>query len=430
MSMQAIPLTAADCTWDGPPDPADRTRRDGWPAPLGDAAYEGVIGDIVTAIAPHTEADPSALLTQGLVAFGNIIGHGPHCRADGSDHHMNLNAVLVGNTAKGRKGTSWAQIRRPFDVADDTFSDRIEFGLSSGEGLIFAVRDPVVKGPVTEDEGIADKRLLITEGEFAHVVKNLGREGNILSAVIREAWDSGNLGTLTKHNRTKATGAHISIVGHITKGELQRYLSATEAGNGFGNRFLWVCVQRSKVLPYGGELSTVDFAPYVHALRDTIRRAGQIGRLEHDESAREVWIREYPSLSEGQPGLLGAMTSRAEAQVLRLACLYALTDRSLMSYVVSASHLYSALELWRYCHASARYIFGDSLGDATADTIYTALKAADEGLTRTEIRDLFGRNAGKADVTRALALLAEHGKACRSEDRSHPGRPTERWSAL
>ena len=124
------------------------------------------------------------------------------------------------------------------------------------------------------------------------------------------------------------------------------------------------------------------------------------------------------------------MTSRAEAQVLRLACLYALSDMSLMSYVVSASHLHSALELWRYCYESARYIYGDSLGDATADTILTTLKSAENGLTRTDIRDLFGRNTGKADIDRALGMLQEYAKACRSEDRSGPGRPVERWSAL
>ena len=53
--------------------------------------------------------------------------------------------------------------------------------------------------------------------------------------------------------------------------------------------------------------------------------------VEHDDSARELWMRVYPQLSEGEPGMLGAMTSRAEAHVLRLACIYALSDRSLMS---------------------------------------------------------------------------------------------------
>jgi hypothetical protein len=411
--------------------PSPDTAEPVWPRALGERAYDGVIGDLVTAIAPHTEADAAALLVQGLVTFGNVVGRHAHCRADGAAHFTNLNAVLVGLTAKGRKGTSWAQMRRPFEAADPTLKDRIEFGLSSGEGLIFAVRDAVVKGPVVEDPGVEDKRLLVTESEFAHVIKNLNREGNILSAVIREAWDSGDLGTLTKHARTKATGAHISIVGHITRDELRRYLDATEAGSGFGNRFLWVCVRRSKVLPYGGELSTVDFAPLVRGLGDAITRGQQASELAHDASARKVWIAEYPRLSEGQPGLLGAMTSRAEAQVLRLACIYALCDMSFRSYVVTASHLQSALELWRYCYESARYIFGNSLGDSTADAILAALKGSEDGtLTRTEIRDLFGRNRSTADIGRALCVLAEYGKACRSEDRSNGGRPVERWSLL
>ena len=108
------------------------------------------------------------------------------------------------------------------------------------------------------------------------------------------------------------------------------------------------------MLPYGGHLSSVDFAPLIHGLRMIVERARHVGVLEHDDSARDVWTREYPALSEGKLGMLGAMINRAEAQVLRLACLYALSDRSFKSYVVSASHLHSALEVWRYCYESAR----------------------------------------------------------------------------
>ena len=326
--MSVVPVvTDRDYTWGGPA--AREPDAPKWPTKLDEPAFAGIVGDLVTAIAPHTEADPAALLLQGLVAFGNVIGHRPHCRADGARHYLNLELALVGTTAKGRKGTAWAQIRRPFEATDPTFADRLEFGLSSGEGLIFAVRDPVMKGRVVEDSGVEDKRLLVTESEFAHVIRNLSREGNILSAVIREAWDSGNLGTLTKHARTKATGAHISIIGHITRDELRRYLDLTEAASGFGNRFLWTCVKRSKVLPYGGDLSSVDFAPLVRQLGEAIRRAQQVDELRHDDSARAIWTAVYEGLSEGEPGLLGAMTSRAEAHVLRLACLFALTDRGL-----------------------------------------------------------------------------------------------------
>lgn len=72
------------------------------------------------------------------------------------------------------------------------------------------------------------------------VLRVLRQETNTLSAIIRQAWDGGPLRTLTKNSPAKATNAHISIIGHITKNELCRYLSETEAGNGFGNRFLWL----------------------------------------------------------------------------------------------------------------------------------------------------------------------------------------------
>ena len=72
----------------------------------------------------------------------------------------------------------------------------------------------------------------------------MSREGNTLSAIIRQAWDSGNLHPLTKNSPIRATDAHISIIGHITREELLRYLTETEQANGFANRFIWLMVYR------------------------------------------------------------------------------------------------------------------------------------------------------------------------------------------
>ena len=88
------------------------------------------------------------------------------------------------------------------------------------------------------------KRLAVAEGEFANVLKVMAREGNTLSPVLRSAWDYGNLRSMTKNSEARATGAHISIIGHITKDELRRLLTETEQANGFGNRFLWLAVRR------------------------------------------------------------------------------------------------------------------------------------------------------------------------------------------
>src|SRR5262249_32255725 len=149
--------------------------------------------------------------------------------------------VLVGRTSKARKGTSWGRVRQLLALADEGWSqDRVQGNLSSGEGLIWAGRDSIIKrerikdkgevryDDVEADPGVDDKRLLVCEPEFAGVLKQTERQGNILSAVIRQAWDTGTLRTLTKNNPTRATGAHISTIGHITCEELRRYLSATE----------------------------------------------------------------------------------------------------------------------------------------------------------------------------------------------------------
>lgn len=411
-----------------------------WPT-LDDTALYGVFGDIVKIIRPHTEADDAAILLQALVAFGNALNRGPHFRAEADYHAMNLYVTLVGETAKGRKGTSWGQVRRLFQAVDpDWAADRIMSGLSSGEGLIWQVRDEISKAePIKEggrytgevqtaivDPGITDKRLLVLESEFANTLAVMRREGNTLSAVLRQAWDSGDLRAMTKNASAKATGAHVSIIAHITKDELLRLMQTTEAANGFANRFLWVCSRRSKCLPEGGTLKDQDISPLIQRLTQALHFARGTGEVRRDEPARTLWHEVYPALSAGSPGLLGAVTSRAEAITMRIACLFALGD---MSYVVTPVHLKAALAVWEYCEASARYIFGQRLGDPVADELLRALRQAPTGLTRTEIRDWFGRNRKSHEIDRGLELLDRQGLVHKTLEQTGT-RPAERWFAV
>ena len=155
-----------------------------------------------------------------------------------------LNAVLVGQTSRARKGTAWAQTRNVLGLADPNWTSTCVLpGIASGEALIAEVRD----GDGDQDLGVADKRRLVLEPEFARLLAVAGREGAILSAVLREAWDGNRLKNRTKHDPLTATSAHISVVGHITHEELLRRLSDTEAANGFANRFLFALVRRSKL---------------------------------------------------------------------------------------------------------------------------------------------------------------------------------------
>lgn len=403
-----------------------------WPDPLATEALHGLAGEIVCTIEPHTEADPVAILSQMLTMFGSIVGKGPHFRVEGDEHTGNIFALVVGDTAKGRKGTSFGRVRRLFELIDDRWTlERIHSGLSSGEGLIWAVRDPIQKledgEDVTVDAGIEDKRMLVVESEFASVLRVLQRDGNTLSAIIRQAWDSGDIRVMTKNNPASTSGAHISIIAHITANELRRYLDRTEAGNGFANRFLFLCVKRSKCLPHGGSLSDDDLRPLAQALAQAVGFARTTGRVEMNAEARALWEAVYPRLSEGLPGMLGAITSRAEAQVIRLALLYALLDQSPH---IGAPHLKAALALWDYCEASARYVFGSALGDPVADEILRALRAARaQGLSRTDLSNLFKRHKDATTIGRALELLAQQGLAGSRLDESEGGRPAEVWRA-
>lgn len=388
------------------------------------AAFHGLAGEVVEAFDPYTEADPVGLLAQFLVVFGNVIGQTAHIRVGADRHYGNLFACLVGPSARSRKGSSWRLVAELFEAAAPGYiADHVAGGLSSGEGLIWAIRDPVSE----EDQGVADKRLLVVEEEFASPIRVMRREGNTLSPVLRRAWDGGVLRVLTKNSPAKATGAHVSIIGHITAQELRRNLSETEAANGFANRFLWLWVHRSKLLPDGAEVSEEVYHRLVPKLRAAIEFAGTVGAVPRSPEAAEAWRRVYPALTEVRPGLFGAVTSRAEAQVLRLSLLYALLDRS---PVIRLAHLRASLALWEYAEDSARYIFGDATGDAVADEILEALRRSPDGLTRTQVRDLFQRNAPGHRIDRAVATLLELGLIEQRQETGQCGRPATKLIAV
>jgi len=402
-----------------------------WPV-IDDAAYHGIAGDIVRTILPHTEADPIALLIQTLAMAGNVIGRLPYYAVESDQHRANLFAVLVSNSAKGRKSTSFGRIRSILKVADETWcGDRIKGGLSSGEGFINEVRDPVEKYDTKQkcneivDPGVADKRLMIVEPEFAGAISVAERHGNTLSPLIRRAWDGDKLQSLTRNSPLTATGAHISIIGHITEDELRARISRTEMGNGFANRFLFALIRRSKELPFGGNLTDSEILHLGERLKSVIDKAKLVGRVEMTDAARSKWAVVYSDLSAGKPGLLGAVVARAEAQTVRLALIYALLDGV---DKIDLPHLEAALAVWEYCELSAVHIFGDAIGDPVADEILRALQAASDGMTRTAINDLLGRHQSSSRIGAALQLLATKGRV-RSEMRQTGGRSSEIWFA-
>jgi len=407
-----------------------------WPS-LNPAALYGIAGEFVRLLEPHTESDPVALLMQYLSAFGSVVGRKPHFKIEADTHYLNIFSVEVGETGTGRKGTSWNQVRRRFEAVDEDWNrECVVSGLSSGEGLLYHVRDPIIRFKKNRktgfdqeevvDHGVTDKRLFTFEGELGGVLRASAREGNTLSAAIRNLWDTGTARSLVKNSPIRTTDAHVSINGHIVRYELLSLLSECESINGFANRFLWLCVRRSKFLPRGGQSSNLNFNHVTRNLRMAVQFAAEVGEMTLAEEAWELWDSVYMRLETGRSGFLGKVTQRASPYTLRLACLYALLD---CEAVVSVNHLQAALALWQYAEDSARYIFGARTGDKLADEVMAALQSASEtGMTQTELNDYFHRNEDSEAIARALQMLAGTGQVQSLEERTgKPGRPTTRW---
>ena len=338
--------------------------------------------------------------------------------------------MIVGESSKARKGMSSGPPLRALEQIDPEWSANcIADGLSSGEGLIYRVRNAIWgkdkrNEPVIIDPGVEDKRLFVKEGELARMYAAMSREGSTLSQVIRALYDSGTVGTMTK-NPYLTSGAHVSILGHITVEELRQKMSDTDAASGFANRFIFVCARRQRSLPFGGKADPALLAPHIESLQETagLIGAGEFdGEIGWDEEARSLWVAAYDGLLSDAPGLAGKILGRGQPQVLRLALAYTMADHS---RVICRAHLEAALEVWRYCADSVRFLFGDRTGDATADRILDALKQSD--LSRTEISALFDRHKTKREIDAALGRLEADGLAHAIKDGDRPGAPVTFW---
>jgi hypothetical protein len=429
---------------------ATRADEAGWPRPMDGDAFHGLSRRVVDLLAPTVEADRVAILLHFLVAFGNACGPRPHMVLGRRRHGTVLYAVIVGRTAKARKGTAWAAVEEIMESASrDWYADRIASGLSSGEGLIFNVRDPITErirkrdgededegdGDVDAegfvervvDPGVEDKRLLIVEQEFAQPLRLMRREGNPLSQYLRTLWDSGRAAAMTRHSPLKATGAHVSVLGHIVVEELQKEMHSVDWYNGFANRFLFACVRRSRPLPEPPIVDPLDIAALANEVAIAIRGAqDEANLLIFDPEAQALWNRVYVGeLSVDRQGIVGAITARAEPYVARLSMIYALLDGS---NLIRPYHLRAALAIWRYCDASVRFLFADAgSGDPDAEKLRSILGDFPQGATRDEIRLALNRNWGGKRIEDALAILKAAGLAVVVIEKQTGGRPAERW---
>jgi predicted transcriptional regulator len=400
------------------------THGNGWPAPMDPRALHGVAGEFVRAIEQQTEADPSALLGHFLVEFGCAAGRNAYVRVEEDRHYANLYMLMVGDTARGRKGTSARRVQAVFLLADRDWAESqiAHGGLSSGEGLASAVRD---QNKDSGDPGVMDKRYLVIEGEFSAVQKVLEREGNTLSPILRSLWDIGESRFQTKHSPLRATGVHFSFIAHTTLTEYLARLDASELAGGSANRILHLAVKRSRLLPRGGQLQADvahRIAARVAAALDFARGQSEVTFSAH---ALTLWDRAYPFLTADRPGQYGQATARAEAQVLRLALVYALLDQSAQ---IQEVHLWAALAFWDYCDRSAVHVYGDRQSDRTQDSVLALIQGHDGWISRDDIVNAKNRHLAGARLQEAIESLLRAGLIAERKEQTG-GRPKHLYCA-
>ncbi len=387
--------------------------------PFSEDIFYGLAGRIIKKLQPQTESHPVGNMLELLSAFGNIIGSNPYYQVEDTKHHTNLFVVKVGKTSRSRKGTGKGRIERIASQLDlNWFTSRNTSGLGSGEIVVYEVRDPVtasVRDKKTGefktgviDQGESDKRLYISEGEFAGILAVAGRKDSILSKVIRDGWDSKPLRNKAKSGSVICMNPHISISADITREELLTQLQDADKFNGFGNRFLWCFVERQGSLPHGGE--PLDWSEEIIKLYEAKTFSENQKRVFMTHNARRVWDRVYEELMAEVPGIAGAVTSRGTAQVLRMSLILAMLDRS---DHIDVQHLEAAMALWKYCEDSAQVIFGGVM--KSHQCILDFLKPGPK--TLKEIReDLFKRNKKLEEITADVSTLAAIGRIYARKD--------------
>lgn len=395
--------------------------------------FPGLVGRLVEISEAHTEAAAAAIAAQFVVLFGNAVGHGPYFSVGETRHHLNENLLVVGASAVSRKGDGYQVARAPFKIGEPEWEKfRVKGGLSTGEGLIHHVRDRrsgLNKNGVEEivDEGVADKRLMVVESEFANMLKVAAREGNTLTGVCRLAWDGNEvLSNLSKGAAEQASEAHVSVIGHSTPEDLTQYLSATDVANGFGNRFLILATRRARSIPNPAGIPGKQLSELGRELRGLLERGRVVKEMQRSPEAAELWNGLYEELTTPPPGLLGTLLARGAPHVTRLSAIYALLDGS--PGQIEVEHVASALAFWEVVAESTRHIFGDRTGNFTADRIREHM-APDEELTLSQIRERLFANKIPGERLRAaidlLEQLGEFAMCMEREKRETKGRPRE-----
>ncbi len=392
------------------------------PPELDPLALHGILKEACDVSTRFSEASKVAVAANIISTFSAIVGRTAYQHIGDGTCHARPFFLLTGKTGKARKGTSEYTPKRIFDTVetmlgeDYTPAKRHEGGLSTGEGLGWTIRDDTLDedGEVTE-AGVKDKRLYISEAEFAGTMAAASREKNTLSATIRTAWDGKNISPLVKNAQWCATNPHIVITGHITSAELLDRMSDVDAQSGFMNRFVILHIVRPKLVPLPKRTPDADvqriaalFAEAVIFARDNDHQGSDGVEMKLSPDAIKYWCGRYKALTKEDSGLAGVLLVRTEIYCRMFAMIFALLDKSA---TIEVDHIKAALAWIRYWRDSVRYIFQTLAAKAEASKMNDTAKSVYEFIssnskcTRTELTNHFKNKLNSSEITQGLNYL-------------------------
>ncbi|MDI4091186.1 hypothetical protein QK428_17760 [Pseudomonas aeruginosa] len=363
------------------------------------ACLYGLIGDVARAGSDGTETNACAIAANFMAYLSCAVGRGVYLPIGNTRHHARLFCLHIGRSGRGRKGDAVSLVLRidqTLRAMDDAFAPQIHRGgLSTREGLVALMHDGYRQGR-QDVPAIEDKRLWVVESEFANVLHQGRRDGNTLSAALRDCWEGVDLKPATKSNRLYASDPHVCLSGAISPSELTGLMSTRELTNGFANRFLMIWAERTRMLPFPKETPQ---AVVEHLARRTLEVLAFVHADRHDErdhlrmelSPQAQW--RYAQLYRGElndglgDGTVSALLERRAPMLLRLAMLLALAD---LQTRIDVPHIDAAMAWIRHATASVRFVF---------------VSAAEEA-KQAQVRELSNR---------VLAFLRERGQAKRSQ---------------
>ena len=398
------------------------------PAPMRSEAFYGLAGKLVALLEPQLEASREAILANVLGSVGVLFQHEACFKVTADVHYPDDFYLTVGNSAVARKGTTTNAVLEIIERAQSGFRAHIMTGLSTGQGLIAALSKK--KTPEQEKESERDydfcsdaiaAAVLVEISEFSELLAVMRRDENTLSAVLRDAWDGRPLAVLTRQQPLRVKNVSLSTIAHITKRELLERLTSTDKANGFANQFIFIWMERTKLLPHGN-LAKINSNEVVTELHTAMEAAKGRGAITWDGEAQELWAEEYKTLSTRSDSMLDALLSRAEAHVTRLSLLYALLDGS---NEIRKAHLKAALAVWDYSESSVKYVFGNAV-DSNKQKIIQKLEQ-NSPLTTDEIRvQVFSKNKAAKWVAEQLAEL-EQTRQIRRCQKEFKTKTSEAW---